>query len=167
MTLEQHFSRFSRKVALLAGTPTTFVLAVLFIALWALSGPLFGFAESWQLVVNTGTTIITFFMVFVIQNTQNRDTTAIQLKLDELVRATKGAKNALIDSEDMEIEELEALQKEFEAMAQQARTKLEARGAAEPQPPEAPAKSPARKRKTTTRPAAAARTSSSRHRTTS
>ena len=95
------------------GSPWAFILAILVIIIWAITGPVFHFSDTWQLVINTGTTIITFLMVFLIQNTQNRDAHAIHLKLDELIRAIDPARNALIDIEDMEDEELELLQKEF------------------------------------------------------
>ena len=94
------------------------------ILVWAVSGPVFGFSDTWQLVINTGTTIITFLMVFVIQNTQNRDTEAMQIKLDELIRATKGAHNALLDLEELEIESLDAFRKKYEALAKSARKDL-------------------------------------------
>ena len=95
------------------GSPWAFVTAVALIILWALSGPFFGYSEKWQLMVNTGTTILTFLMVFLIQNTQNRDARAIHLKLDELIKAIDPARNMLIDIEDMEDEELKLLQEEF------------------------------------------------------
>jgi low affinity Fe/Cu permease len=88
---------------------------------WSLTGPLFGFSNTWQLVINTGTTIITFLMVFLIQNTQNRDTRAVQIKLDELIRATRGAHNALLDLEELEDKELQEFQDSYEALAQKAR----------------------------------------------
>ena len=118
------FSDFARRLAELAGRPATFLGAVLLIALWALSGPFFGYSDSWQLVVNTTTTIITFLMVFLIQNTQNRDTAAIQLKLDELIRATQGAHNAVLDLEELEEEQLEAYRKSYCELASLARKKL-------------------------------------------
>lgn len=125
--LARWFGHFAKRVSQTAGRPLTFVAAVALILVWAVTGPIFGFNQTWQLVINTATTIITFLMVFVIQNTQNRDTAAIQLKLDELVRATKGAKNELIDSEDLELEELEELQARFERLARQARAHVIAR----------------------------------------
>ena len=94
------------------------------IAIWVVTGPLFGFSDTWQLVINTGTTIITFLMVFLIQNTQNRDTEAIQIKLDELIRATKGAHNALLDLEELEEEALDAFRQKYRALANQAREEL-------------------------------------------
>ena len=118
------FSRLARRIALLVGRPTTFALAVAVIVLWGLSGPVFGYSNTWQLIINTTTTIITFLMVFIIQSTQNRDTTAIQLKLDELIRATQGAHNALLDLEDLEEEQLERYRRRYEALAARARDKL-------------------------------------------
>ena len=88
---------------------------------WAVTGPLFGFSDTWQLVINTGTTIVTFLMVFLIQNTQNRDTEAIQLKLDELIRATQGAHNALLDLEELEDDTLDAFRAKYQALAKAAR----------------------------------------------
>ncbi|MBO9667771.1 MAG: low affinity iron permease family protein [Bdellovibrio sp.] len=95
------------------GTPLAFALAVIGIAIWALCGPLWGFSDTWQLVINTTTTIITFLMVFLIQNTQNRDARALHLKLDELIRATEGARNEMIDLEEMSEEQLENIHREF------------------------------------------------------
>jgi len=119
------FSSIARRIAALAGRPVVFVVAVLAIVAWALSGPLFGFSDTWQLMVNTTTTIVTFMMVFLIQNTQNRDTAAIQLKLDELIRATQGAHNALLDLEEIEDEQFERYRRSYEKLAAAAREKLE------------------------------------------
>ena len=120
------FSYIARRIAVLAGRPLTFFGAVALIVAWALVGPLFGFSDTWQLVVNTATTIITFLMVFLIQNTQNRDTEAIQLKLDELIRATQGAHNALLRLEEMEDDQVERYRASYAKLAAAARRKLEA-----------------------------------------
>jgi len=119
------FSSIARRIAVLAGRPAVFIVAVLSILAWALSGPLFGFSDTWQLIVNTTTTIVTFLMVFLIQNTQNRDTAAIQLKLDELIRATQGAHNALLDLEEIDDEQFERYRRSYEKLAAAARAKLE------------------------------------------
>ena len=119
------FSYIARRIAVLTGRPAAFMLALAVIVLWALSGPLFGFSDTWQLVINTGTTIVTFLMVFLIQNTQNRDTEAIQLKLDELIRATQGAHNALLDLEHIDDERFEQYKRSYRRLAAQARRKLE------------------------------------------
>ena len=118
------FSDFARKLAVWSGRPATFLVAVGAVLLWALSGPLFGFSDTWQLVVNTSTTIVTFLMVFLIQNTQNRDTEAIQIKLDELIRATQGAHNALLNLEQLEDEELDRYLRSYSQLARAARDKL-------------------------------------------
>jgi low affinity Fe/Cu permease len=119
------FSYLARRLSILAGRPAAFFLAVAAIVLWALSGPVFGYSDTWQLVVNTATTIITFLMVFVIQNTQNRDTEAMQLKLDELIRATQGAHNALLDLEHIDDEKFERYRRSYAKLAAVARRKLE------------------------------------------
>jgi len=104
-----------------SGKPATFVIALLVIIVWAVTGPIFGYSDTWQLVINTGTTIVTFLMVFIIQNTQNRDTQALQLKLDELIRVTKGAHNLMLDLEQLDDEHLERLRQVYEKLANQAR----------------------------------------------
>ena len=118
------YSRFAKAAAHFCGRPRVFVLAVGVIAAWIVTGPIFGFSDTWQLVINTGTTIITFLMVFLIQNTQNRDTEAIQVKLDELIRATKGAHNALLDLEELEEATLDAFRTKYQALASAARVEL-------------------------------------------
>ena len=117
------FTHFAKKTAQISGRPVTFALAGAVVLVWAISGPLFGFSDTWQLVINTGTTIVTFLMVFLIQNTQNRDTAAIQIKLDELIRVTQGH-NALMDLEELEEEDLEAFRRKYEKMAAAARKKI-------------------------------------------
>ena len=110
------FRGFAQKTAELVGRPHAFIVAFLIVAAWATTGPIFHYSDTWQLVINTGTTIVTFLMVFLIQNTQNRDAHAVHLKLDELIRANKGARNSLLGLESMTDEELLALQREFESM---------------------------------------------------
>jgi low affinity Fe/Cu permease len=118
------FGRFAKWTARMTGHPGTFALALGTVLVWAITGPLFGFSDTWQLVINTGTTIVTFLMVFLIQSTQNRDAVAIQVKLDELIRATKGAHTALLDLEELEEAELDEIRNEYEELAQQARHDL-------------------------------------------
>jgi len=118
------YSRFAKIAAHYCGRPRVFSMAVAVILIWVVTGPIFHFSDTWQLVINTGTTIITFLMVFLIQNTQNRDTEAIQLKLDELIRATKGAHNALLDLEELEEENLDAFKMKYQALAATARSEL-------------------------------------------
>ena len=115
------FSAFAKAASRFSGRPRTFVLALSVVLVWGMTGPIFGFSDTWQLVINTGTTIVTFLMVFLIQNTQNRDTEAMQIKLDELIRATQGAHNALLDLEELEEEELDAFRRKYEALAASAR----------------------------------------------
>ncbi len=115
------FGRFATGTARAMGHPLAFLLAVLIIVGWAVTGPLFGFSDTWQLVINTSTTIVTFLMVFLIQNTQNRDSTAMQLKLDELIRAVQGAHNSLLDLEELEAGDLERLRTVYEELARRAR----------------------------------------------
>jgi low affinity Fe/Cu permease len=108
----------------MTGRPATFALALAVILVWAVTGPLFKFSDTWQLVINTGTTIVTFLMVFLIQNTQNRDSEAMQVKLDELIRAMTGAHNALLDLEELEERDLDRIRANYERLAQQARARL-------------------------------------------
>ncbi len=121
------FTRFARWISAISGRPITFTLAVVVIVVWAVTGPLFGFSDTWQLVINTGTTIVTFLMVFLIQNTQNRDTEALQIKLDELIRAQRGARNQVLDLEEMEEAELDEIRKEYLDLAEHAREHIENR----------------------------------------
>jgi low affinity Fe/Cu permease len=123
-SLSKVFNDLAKWASRATGRPTAFVLATLTIVVWAITGPMFGFNETWQLVINTGTTIITFLMIFLIQNTQNRDTAAIQIKLDELIRAMEGAHNALLDLEELEDHELDRLRNDYEALAAKAREDL-------------------------------------------
>jgi len=118
------YSRFAKGAARFSGRPKVFMLAAATILVWAISGPIFDYSDTWQLVINTGTTIVTFLMVFLIQNTQNSDTEAIQVKLDELIRATRGAHNALLDLEEMDFEALEAFRIKYATLAEKARKEL-------------------------------------------
>jgi low affinity Fe/Cu permease len=113
MTMHDVFRKFAHKTSELVGSPWAFITAVGIIIIWAVTGPIFDFSDTWQLIINTGTTIVTFLMVFLIQNTQNRDAKAMHLKLDELIRAIKQARNALVDLEDLSDEELQQLQEQF------------------------------------------------------
>jgi low affinity Fe/Cu permease len=123
------FSRFAKWTAHTTGHPLAFVLATLTIGVWLISGPLFGFSDTWQLVINTSTTVVTFLMVFLIQSTQNRDTEAIQVKLDELIRAFGHARNELLDLEELEEVDLDRLKRTFLELAQEARrTRADAAG---------------------------------------
>lgn len=118
------YSQFAKQASRFCGRPVVFVLAVGTILTWIVTGPIFGFSDTWQLVINTATTIITFLMVFLIQSSQNRDTEAIQVKLDELIRATQGAHNALLDLEEMEEGQLHHFRTRYEALARHARDDL-------------------------------------------
>jgi low affinity Fe/Cu permease len=118
------FSRFAKWTARATGRPSAFTIAAAIIVVWALTGPLFGFSDTWQLVINTGTTIVTFLMVFLIQSTQNRDSEAIQVKLDELIRSIHGAHTALLDLEELEEEELDGIRREYCLLAERARADL-------------------------------------------
>ncbi|MGX5730781.1 low affinity iron permease family protein [Pseudoxanthomonas beigongshangi] len=123
------FTRMAKQASAFTGRPTCFGLALGAVIVWAICGPLFGFSDTWQLVINTGTTIITFLMVFLIQNTQNRDTQAMQIKLDELIHVTSRANNELLDLEELEESELDDLRAHYEAMAQRAKNARERRQA--------------------------------------
>lgn len=114
--MKELFRIFAQKTSDWVGSPWAFMLAVATVIVWAVSGPLFGFSDTWQLVINTGTTIVTFLMVFLIQNTQNRDAKAMHLKLDELLRAASEARTSLVDLEDLSDEELAKLQKQFQQL---------------------------------------------------
>lgn len=120
------FTRFSKVVAFFAGHPIAFILAFSLIVVWGVSGPFFGFSDTWQLIINTSTTIATFLMVFLIQNTQNRESTAMQLKIDELIRTQQHAHNALLDLEELTETELEELRARYEELASTARKNLRA-----------------------------------------
>ena len=121
------FTRFARGMSKMLGHPLAFGIAVLIIIVWAVSGPIFHFSDTWQLVINTGTTIITFLMVFLIQNTQNRDSEAVQLKLDELIRAMKGADNSMLNTENLTESDLQYLLKNYKHLAQAAEDTLQQR----------------------------------------
>jgi low affinity Fe/Cu permease len=121
MTQGNAFTRLAKAASRFTGRPACFVLALGVVLAWAITGPLFGFSNTWQLVINTGTTIVTFLMVFLIQATQNRDTEAMHIKLDELIRATHGAHNRLMDLEEREEDELDRLRKQYEEIAKRAR----------------------------------------------
>jgi len=115
------FTHFAKRGAVITGRPGTFALAVLLIVVWGVTGPLFHFSDTWQLVINTGTTIITFLMVFLIQNTQNRDSEAIHIKLDELIKGLRATNNAMLDLEELDEEELEKIRERYLALAEKAR----------------------------------------------
>ena len=121
------FTRFARWASSVTGRPSTFFLAVLIILVWAITGPIFGFSDTWQLVINTGTTIITFLMVFLIQNTQNRDTEALQIKLDEIIRANRQARNELLDLEELDDKQLTEIHQEYLRLAEHAHHHIEER----------------------------------------
>ena len=118
------FTGFAKWTARATGRPIAFGIALSVILTWGITGPIFGFSDTWQLVINTGTTIVTFLMVFLIQNTQNRDTEALQVKLDELIRVTKGAHVSLLDLEELDEKELDEIRKSYEDLAEKARENL-------------------------------------------
>jgi low affinity Fe/Cu permease len=138
------FVHFAQWVSQITGRPITFALAFSSIILWAMLGPMFGFSDTWQLVINTATTIITFLMVFVIQNTQNRDTIAMHIKIDELIRVTQKARNVLLDLEELDDKTLELLRKDYEKLARRAKSRTSTPIRAE-EVPERPQKSKAPK----------------------
>ncbi len=122
------FTRFSKAASRATGRPAVFALAILLVAGWGISGFIFEFSNTWQLVINTFTTVVTFLMVFLIQSTQNRDSEAMQVKLDELIRTTKGAKNELLDLEELEEDELDRIRMSYEQLAERARQSARATG---------------------------------------
>src|SRR5215210_2994327 len=126
--MAKRFAKLSSHIARWTGNYLAFVIALLIIIVWGISGPLFKFSDTWQLVINTGTTIVTFLMVFLIQNTQNRDTEALQVKLDELIRVTKGAHLALLDLEELDDKQLDRVRDTYERLAAKARADIK-RGA--------------------------------------
>jgi low affinity Fe/Cu permease len=117
MTTSQWFDTIAHRASRGMGHPASFSIAVSIVVVWAVSGPIFGFSDTWQLVINTGTTIVTFLMVFLIQHTQNRDGAILQLKLDEVVRAIEGARNSIIDLEELDDEQLQKLEAEYKRIA--------------------------------------------------
>jgi low affinity Fe/Cu permease len=125
------FTRFSKSASRATGRPVMFCLALALVATWAITGPLFDFSNTWQLFINTFTTVVTFLMVFLIQSTQNRDAEAMQVKLDELIRTTRGAKNELLDLEELEEEELDRIRASYGRIAEQARQRARATGGPE------------------------------------
>lgn len=125
MNTQTWYAHFTKNFARMSGKSTTFIMAISLILIWLITGPFFHYSNTWQLVINTATTIITFIMVFVIQNTQNRDTEAIQVKLDELIRATQGAHNALLDLEELEDDQIDLFRDHYEDLAKEAREELD------------------------------------------
>jgi len=119
------FTKFAKWTARHTGKPSTFVAAVLIIVIWGITGPIFKFSDTWQLVINTGTTIITFLMVFLIQNTQNRDSEAVQVKLDELIRSIKEARNEVLDLEELDEKDLDKIRAQYLKLARKSRSKKE------------------------------------------
>lgn len=121
MTIHEKFRKFARNVSNVIGTPYAFVVAFLFCLAWGVSGPMFHYSDTWQLVINTSTTVMTFLIVFLIQNTQNHDSKVLHLKVDELIRSIKAARNGLVDLEDLPDEEIARLEKEFRRLHEQSR----------------------------------------------
>jgi low affinity Fe/Cu permease len=122
-----HFTRFAKWASRAAGQPVAFISALALLLVWAALGPVCGFSDTWQLVINTTTTIVTFLMVFLIQNTQNRDSEALHVKIDELIRSTRSARNSVLDLEELEEDELDSLRDEYEKLAQRARKEMDER----------------------------------------
>jgi low affinity Fe/Cu permease len=120
------FTRFANGASRATGKPITFALALAVVIVWAVTGPIFGFSDTWQLIINTGTTIVTFLMVFLIQNTQNRDSEALHVKMDELIRALEGAHNALLDLEELDEKTLDTIRERYRKLAAKARDDIEA-----------------------------------------
>ncbi len=120
MNINEFFRKIAHRASRIMGSPKAFVLAVFVVVTWALSGSYYGYSDTWQLVINTGTTILTFLMIFLVQNTQNRDGKAVQLKLDELIRAGRTSSNQLIDLEDLSDAEMERLHEQFQKMRERA-----------------------------------------------
>jgi low affinity Fe/Cu permease len=137
MYVESAFNRFSKRIARATGHPASFVVALVAIIAWGITGPIFHFSDTWQLVINTSTTIVTFLMVFLIQSTQNRDSVAVQLKLDELIRCLEGAHNSLLDIEELSEQELDRFRRRYEQLAEEARETLR-RGGADTDRPDMP-----------------------------
>ena len=125
MRSQSRFSQFAKRVARWSGQPLTFGIAMFIVLVWIVTGPMFHYSDTWQLVINTGTTIVTFLMVFLIQNTQNRDAEAMQMKLDELIRSIHGAHNALVNLEELDDVELDRIRANYCKIAERARTALE------------------------------------------
>jgi len=123
--MKDSFHRFAHRTADVVGSPTSFITGLAVIVIWAITGPVFQYSDTWQLVINTGTTIVTFLMVFLIQNTQNRDSRAVHLKLDELIRSIKSARNEMVGLEDLSDAELDQLQREFVRLREHADRKLD------------------------------------------
>jgi len=124
--MNELFRKFSQTTSKLVGSSWAFILAVLIVLVWALTGPIFHYSDTWQLVINTGTTIITFLMVFLIQNTQNRDAKAIHLKLDELIKGVSGARTSLVNIEELSDQDLERLQQQFQRLRKDEKQTLKA-----------------------------------------
>lgn len=120
----QYFSKFARYMAKVSGAPSAFIVACCFVAVWIISGPIFSFSDTWQLIINTVTNIIALLMVFIIQNTQNRDGEAMQIKLDELICSHKDAHKVLLDLEELTQEQLDLIQKKYELLAKKARKNI-------------------------------------------